>query len=380
MLAAIALLAACAPATQPSPTTAPAKPADKAAPAASPAAKAEGQPAASPASQAEAKPAAKVDTKAIEDFYKGKTVRIIVGYAAGGGFDTYARLVARHMGKYIPGTPNIIVENQEGAGSLIAANQVYNQGAKDGTVIAHYHGNLVVQQALGNPAVQFDAAKYQWLGAPTPDTSACAVTRESGFASLEQARTRELVLGGEAPGSSTSDIANVLKAALGLNIKLVPGYQGTSKIRLAAEQGEVHGGCWGWSSLKPTWQDAIEKNQVVILAQGGREPHPDLKDVPLMSSLAQTEEQKQLISAGITIPAEIARGFAVPPGVPAERVQVLRDAFMSALKDKDLLAEAEKSKVEINAISAETHSKNVQEMLSLPQDVKAKLKTVLSAG
>src|SRR5919197_5463397 len=196
-------VSACAPAAAPSPTAAPAKPAATAEPAkpaaapASPAAAPAAAPAASPAPAA-----AQVDTRAIEDFYKGKTVRIVVGFAAGGGYDTYARLISRYLGKYIPGNPTIVVENQVGAGSLLAANTVYKTAPKDGTVMVHFIGGMITpKNVVENPAGGIDPAQFNWLGAPTPDTAACAVRKESGFTTLEEARTKQLVVGGAAPGS-----------------------------------------------------------------------------------------------------------------------------------------------------------------------------------
>ena len=396
-LVAVALvLGACAPASTPSPTAAPTKPteapkpaAEPTKPAAAPAAKPTQAPAAEAAKPAEkpadkpadkpaAAPASNVDTAAIEEFYRGKTIRIVVGFAAGGGYDTYARLLARHMPKHIPGNPNIVVETQGGAGSLLAANTVYKTGAKDGTAMVHFQGGQITQKYVSeNPAVEFDPEQYNYIGGPTPDTAACAVRKESGFTSLEQALDKEMILGSLAPGSTTNDIPNTLKAALGLKIKLVEGYDGTAKVRLAADQGEVMGGCWGWESIQPTWQDGLEKKEVLILAQGGPEPHPDLKDVPMMQSLAKTDEAKQLIEAGIVTPGQISRLFAMPPGVPPERVEAMRRAFKATLEDPALLDEAQKGKIAIKLVPPEEFPKRLKELQSLSPALKQKLKTAL---
>ena len=394
-LVAVALvLGACAPAATPSPTAAPAKPTEAAKPAAeptksaaapaakptdAPAAKPAEKPADKPADKPAAAPATKGDTAAIEEFYKGKTIRIVVGFAAGGGYDTYARLIARHMPKYIPGNPNIVVENQGGAGSLLAANTVYKSGAKDGTAIVHFQGGQITQKYVAeNPAVEFDPEQYQYLGGPTPDTAACALRKDSGFTSLEQALDKEMILGALAPGSTTNDIPNTLKAALGIKVKLVEGYDGTAKIRLAADQGEVMGGCWGWESIQPTWKDGLEKKEVLILAQGGAQPHQDLKDVPLMQSMARNDEERKLIEAGITAPGQISRGFALPPGVPAERVQAMREAFLAALKDPELLSEAQKASIAISPVAPEEFTTRIKALQDLPPDLKQKLKAALS--
>jgi tripartite-type tricarboxylate transporter receptor subunit TctC len=335
------------------------------------------QPAA-PAPTAAPAAAAKLDPKAIEEFYRGKTVKIVVGLAAGGGFDTYARLIGRHLPKYLPGSPNVIVENQVGAGSLIAANSVYKTGAKDGTVMVHFQGGLITQKyVVENPAVEFDPTGYSYIGAPTPDAPVCALKKDSGFTSLEQARTRELIVGSVAPGSPTYDVPSILKAALGLKIKMVDGYDGTAKIRLAADQGEVMGGCWGYESIQSTWKDALEKQEVVVLGQSGPEPRPELKDIPLFRSLAQTDEERQLIEAGIIAPALITRAFALPPGVPTERVEAMRQAFAETLKDPALLEEAKKASLEIKLIPPEEFSKRIKELQDLPSAVKQKLKNAL---
>jgi tripartite-type tricarboxylate transporter receptor subunit TctC len=335
-------------------------------------------PAAAPAASPVAAPATKVDTKAISDFYSGKTVRIVVGFAAGGGYDTYARLIARFIGKHIPGNPTVVVENQVGAGSLLAANSVYKTAPKDGTVMVHFIGGMITQKlVVENPSVEFDPLQYQWLGAPTPDTAACAVRKEAGFTKLDEARTKQLVLGGTAPGSTTDDIPNTLRA-IGMNIKMVDGYDGTSKIRLAADSGEVNGGCWGWESILPTWKDGLEKKEVLVLAQGGPKPLPDLPDVPMMQSLARTDEERKLVEAGIVAPGQISRGFALPPGVPAERVQAMREAFAAALADPELLAEAKKASIAIALVPPEEFTTRIKALQELPPDLKQKLKVALA--
>jgi tripartite-type tricarboxylate transporter receptor subunit TctC len=373
------LVAACAPAG-PAPTAAPAKPTEAPAkPTEAPKAAAPA-PTTAPAAEkpAAAKPAAKVDTKAIADFYQGKTVRIIVGFEAGGGYDTYARLIGRHLGKHIPGNPNVIVENQPGAGSLISANNLYKSAPKDGTVMAHFIGGQITQKIIvNNPAVEFEPAELNYIGGPTPDTPACAVRKESGFTSLEQVRNKELVLGGLAPGSTTNDIPNTLKAALGLNIKLVEGYGGTSKVRLAADGGEVMGGCWGWESIKPTWKDGLEKGEVVVIGQGGPQPHPDLRDVPMMQSMAKNDDERKLIEAGITVPGQISRLFAMPPGVAMDRVEAMREAFMTSLQDPALLDEAKRSSIDISPIPPEEMYARIKELQELAPELKAKLKDAL---
>lgn len=197
---------------------------------------------------------------AADEFYKGKTIRFIVGFAAGGGFDTYTRMIARHIGKHIPGKPSTLVENMTGAGSLIAANYIYNKAEPDGLTIGNFIGPLVLQDALGNKAAQFDGRKFGWLGVPTPDSGVCALTKAGGINSAEEwfASKQPVKLGGTAPGSTTDDVPKLLKAAIGLPVQMIEGYKGTARIRVAAETGEIGGGCWAWESIKATWTKAIE--------------------------------------------------------------------------------------------------------------------------
>ncbi len=383
-LAIVALfLMACAPPAAPAPTSAPAKPAEapKVAAPVAPAPPTVAPAVAAPKAAAPAAPpaaGATFDPKAIEEFYKGKTIRIVVGFAAGGGFDTYARLIARHLPKHLPGEPNVVVENQAGAGSLIAANNVYKSGPKDGTIIVHFNGGQITQKyVVENPAVEFDPTQYNYIGAPTPDAPACAVKKDSGFTSLEQARTREMIIGAVAPGSSSYDAPAVLKAALGLKFKMVDGYDGSAKIRLAADQGEVMGGCWGYESIQATWKDALEKQEVLIIGQMGPEPRPDLKDVPVFHSLARTDEERQLLEAGIVGPSLITRLFAMPPGVPAERVEAVRHAFVATLQDPALLEEAKKASLEVSPVAPQVFSQRIKEIQELSPALKQKLKAAL---
>jgi tripartite-type tricarboxylate transporter receptor subunit TctC len=178
-----------------------------------------------------------------EDFYKGKTLRVVVGFAAGGGFDSYARILARHMPRHIPGNPALIVDNMPGAGSRLAANYLYKASAPDGLTIGNFIGSLIMQQVLGDQSVEFDGRKFEWLGAPVTDETACAVTTASGVTNMDQwvAAKKPVKLGGEAPGANDSDVPRILRAAVGLPIQLIEGYKGTSNIRLAAEAGEVDG-------------------------------------------------------------------------------------------------------------------------------------------
>lgn len=410
-LALALMAAACAPAAPPAPTAAPARPtaaatkpaavaspavaaspvaakpvaspAAAASPAARPAASPAASPAAKPAAAASPSPAAAAsapltaaERQSVESFYRGKTVRIIVGQGAGGGFDAFSRRLAQFIPRYIPGTPTVIVENQPAAGGLVAFNQAYNTDPKDGTTFTMSVGSLVAQQLFGNPAVTFDATKFNWLGAQTRDTPACIVNSSSPITSIEQARTQRLILGGTARGSTADDVPNVLKAAGGLNIQLVSGYAGTAAVKLAMENGEVEGSCFTWEGIRVTWREALAANQVRVIAQGGRTPHPELPNVPLMRNLAQNEEQRQLIDAVMDL-SRYTRVYTLPPGVPDERVRAMRLAFDQALRDPEMVAIAQSTNLALDPVPGSEVQQFVQGLLTLPSEQVNRLKAAL---
>jgi tripartite-type tricarboxylate transporter receptor subunit TctC len=318
------------------------------------------------------------DSKA-EDFYKGKTIRIDVGFPAGGGFDTYSRIIARHIPKYIPGRPTVIVENVTGAGSLIAANSVYKAAKPDGLTIGNFIGNLIMQQLFGGPGIEFDARKFEWIGVPVRDHVVCALTKASGITSVDawMAAKNPVKLGGSAPGTTNDDSAKLLKASLGLPIQVVTGYKGTAPIRLAAESGEIDGGCWAWESIKVTWRKGLDAHEVNIVLQAVPKALPDLPKVPVAIELAKTEEARRLIQVGIHDPSSITRPYALPPGTPKDRVQILRKAFQETLKDKDFLAEAVKSKLDVDPVSGEDVEKIIAGLFKLDHAMVAKLSEIL---
>ncbi len=225
------------------------------------------------------------------DFYQGKVMRIIVGFSAGGGFDTFARTVARYMGKYIPGNPSIVVDNMPGAGSLIAANHIYRVAKPDGLTIGAFNGNQILGQLVGAQGTNFDARKMQWMGAPGYNHDLCVLHQRTGITSAEQwmAAKTPLKLAGSAPGSTTDDVAKVLKEAIGLPMRLVTGYKGTADMRIAVESGEMDGLCgFSWVSVKSTWRRAVESGQAIIMLQSAPKAHADLPKVPLTISFAKT--------------------------------------------------------------------------------------------
>ena len=317
-------------------------------------------------------------TARAQSFFEGKTVRLVVGFAPGGGFDTYARVISRHIGRHIPGNPTIVVENMTGAGSLISANQLYRVAKPDGLTIGHFNGALFLGQALGQPGIEFDARKFELIGAPIKEDSVCALTRASGITSVDKwmASKTPVKLGGVAPGGTPDANARILKAALGLPIQLVSGYKGTAEIRLAASSGEVGGACWSWESMRSTWRSALDSGEVVAVLQTSARPFPDLTGVPLAVNLAKTVEARQLIKVGIQNAAAFAGPLALPPGTPKDRVLTLRKAFQETLKDSAFLAEAEKAKLTLDPATAEELDKMVAEAFALDAALFAKFKDV----
>lgn len=314
-----------------------------------------------------------------EAFYKGKTIRIIVGASAGGGYDTYSRTIARHMGKHIPGNPTLIVENMPGAGFLISANHMYKVAKPDGLTIGHFIGGLFLQQLLGKPGIEFDARKFEYIGVPGQDNYAIGLSRAIGITSMEQwmASKMPVKLGGVGPGSATDDIPKVLQAALGLPVQLVTGYKGTADIRLAFHSGEVQGVCNSWESFKATWRQEVESGQVIIVVQNIPKPHPDLPKVPLVINFAKTEEGRKLIRALVHSVGPTARPYVLPPGTPKERVEILRKAFMDSMKDPEFLADANKAKLDVNPLDGAELEKNVREVFNLDPTLVPKAKEIL---
>ena len=315
-----------------------------------------------------------------ESFYKDKTIRIVVGFSAGGGFDAYARALSRHWAKHIPGNPTLVVDNMTGAGSLIAANYLYNSAKPDGLTIGNFIGGLFLGQVLGQKGIEFDARKFEYIGAPLKNHVVCAFTKASGITSLEKwANSKTPVkMGGVVPGSTAPDnTTRILRSALSLPTQIVTGYKGTSDIRLAAESGELAGGCWGWDSVSATWRKGLESGDVSVVIQAAPKSHPDLPNVPLAINLAKTAEARQLIETGIHGDNEVVYTYTLPPGTPKERVQILRNSFQETLKDPEFLADAQKAKLGVDAVKGEEVERVIAGLFKLDSGLIAKLQDVL---
>ncbi|HTN73336.1 MAG TPA: tripartite tricarboxylate transporter substrate-binding protein [Methylomirabilota bacterium] len=315
-----------------------------------------------------------------EPFYKGKTVRIIVGASAGGGYDTYSRTIARHMGKHIPGNPVFVVENMPGAGFLISANYMYRVAKPDGLTIGHFIGGLFLQQLLGKPGVEFDAAKFEYIGVPTQDNYVIGISKKNtGVSTMDQWMSSKTIvkLGGVGAGSATDDIPKVLIAAIGLPAQVVSGYKGTADVRLAYDSGEVQGVCNSWESFTATWPNELKSGDLAIVLQTTAKSHPELSKVPLAISYAKTDEARELIRALVHSVGPAARPYLLPPGTPKDRLMTLRKAFMDTMKDPEFLADANKAKLDINPLDGDELEQNVKDVFKLDPKLIPRAKEIL---
>jgi tripartite-type tricarboxylate transporter receptor subunit TctC len=319
--------------------------------------------------------------KSVAEFYRGKTVTIVVGHSAGGGFDRYARAIARHLGKYIPGNPSILVNNMVGAGTMISANYTYNQAPRDGTVINSFDGGLLPSQLYGSSAVQFDLAKFNYIGAPDIFKYIMVVTKRSGITRMEDFLTggKEVVIGA-VPNTSIQHAATMLKEVLGAKVKLVSGFKGTAEIRLAMKADEVNSVITGWETLGVSNMKDFESGEWLILSQWVEEPLGDLpqKNVPSIYQFARNNDERQLFKLGLIKPNTYARPYAMPPGVPADRVRAVEAAFLKSLKDPEFLAEAEKTRMTVSPIAGTELRNMIVEGLSMPAAMKERLRPILA--
>jgi tripartite-type tricarboxylate transporter receptor subunit TctC len=311
-------------------------------------------------------------------FYKDKTVRLIVSVGVGSGYDVNARALARHLGKHIPGNPNIIVQNQPGAGGLTMTNQMYASGPFDGTVIGASFNGIPTAPLLAPQGVRFESAKINWVGSTNRETQTMYVWHTAPIKTLEDLKTKEMVAGAQAPGSTQFDYPMLGKALFDLKFKVITGYKSTSDINLAMERGEVHGTLANWSTVKTLNLKQYEDKLIRILVVWGAREHPELKGIPLIASLAKTPEQKQALQLA-QARLEFGRPFFMPPNVPAERVNAIRRAFDATMKDKEYLAEADKLKLEIDPMSGEELARTLADIAKTPSDVVERVKAAYAS-
>jgi tripartite-type tricarboxylate transporter receptor subunit TctC len=319
-------------------------------------------------------PAAAQDS--VAEFYKGKTVRIVVGIGVGSGYDINARLLARHMANYIPGNPTVIVQNQPGAGSLTMTNQLYASGPFDGTAIGASFNGMPTTPLLQPAAARFDPNKLIWLGSTNRETQALYVWHTVPLQTLDEAKRKEIVMGAQAPGSTQYDFPMVANSLFDFKFKVITGYQATPKIHLAMESGEVHGTIANWSTLKAIATNWLDEKKIRILSQWTLKKNPELPDVPMFLDYATTDAERAALEL-VTARLEYGRPFFLPPGVPAERVEALRRAFDATMKDKEFLAEADKLKIEIEPLTGEQVAEVVKKVSATHPDVVARVRQAM---
>jgi tripartite-type tricarboxylate transporter receptor subunit TctC len=322
--------------------------------------------------------AAPAKAQDVADFYKGKTIRLVVGIGVGSGYDINARLLARHLSKHIPGNPGIIVQNQPGAGSLTMTNQLYAAGPFDGTAIGASFNGLPTAPLLQPNGVRFEATKINWVGSTNRETQTMYVWHTTPLRTIEDLKTQEMIVGAQAPGSTQYDYPMLGRALFDLKFKVITGYEATPKINLAMERGEVHGTLANWSTVKAiNYQQYLEKKIRILVSWGARK-HPDLPDVPLIAELAKTTEQKQALDLALAR-LEFGRPFFMPPNVPADRVAAIRRAFDATMRDPEFLAEADKLKIEIDPMSGEQIAAMLEQIAKTPADVVARVRAAYEA-
>lgn len=314
-----------------------------------------------------------------DQFYRDKTIRIVVGFSPGGGFDTYARLIARHLGRHIPGNPSVVVDNMPGAGSLISANHIYRAAKPDGLTIGHFIGGLFLQQILGKPGIEFDARQFEYVGAPVQDHHLLWVAKSTGITGVQQwlASKKVIKFGGVGFGGGTDDIPAVVREVMGLPIQLVSGYKGTTEIRLAFNNGEIQGIANSWEAMRATWSNEVNSGQLQIIMQMANQSHPELTQYPLAGEFVKTEDGKKLLNTVTQVHSVLIRPYVLPPNTPKDRVQILRKAFQDTMKSPELRAESEKGKLDINPVHGEQLAKDVLTIMQLEPALAAKLKEIL---
>lgn len=314
-------------------------------------------------------------------FYRGKTITLQIGYGPGGGYDLYARQLARFYGQHIPGQPAIVTQNVPGAGSLKLANQIYNVAPRDGTTIGAIGREQVTAKLFGVPGVQFEATRMNWIGNMDQAASLCLVWSTSPIKTMADARKHEMTVGATGPASTTLTLPAALNQLLGYKFKVISGYPGGGAITLALERGEVQGRCsWSYASIVGTHPDWIRDKKIRFLSVAADRRLPELPDVPTIYELAQKEQDKQVLAL-IMASDTIARPFVAPPNVPAERLQALRDAFSATLHDPKFLAEAGKQDLELHPMDWKDMTKAIEKLYASPAAVvKAATDIIHNAG
>jgi tripartite-type tricarboxylate transporter receptor subunit TctC len=302
------------------------------------------------------------------DIFAGKPLQIIVGLGAGGGYDLWARSLARHVGKHLPGKPAVVVQNMPGAGAINAANHLYAVAPKDGTVIGIVGRDTPLAPLRGEKAARFDATKFSWIGSPASETNVCIAYHTAAVKTYSDLLRHELVVGATGPGTGSYIYPRALNALLGTRFKLITGFSSSADEFLAIERGELEGTCESLDSIVARRPDWIRSGKAVVLLQGGTEPDPALKDVPFILDLARNEEEKQtirLLYAG----QGFGRPFLAPPDLPSGRLRVLRDAFNATMKDAEFIEDARRQKLALEPKDGETLAELAKTIYSTPNAI-----------
>jgi tripartite-type tricarboxylate transporter receptor subunit TctC len=302
------------------------------------------------------------------ELFAGKQIELVVGSGPGGGYDTYGRLLARHLPRYLPGNPTVVVQNMPGAGGLRAANYLYNVAPKDGTAIGIVGRGMAMEPLIGTSATQYDARLFTWIGSVSDQVSLCANWHTSRVKSWRDMLTTEFTVGGEGSGSDPDMFAMMIRNLFGVKIRLVSGYPGGNEINLAMERGEVDGRCgWSWASIKITKPDWLSAKSINLLVQMALHANDELKDVPLIMDFARTERERQIMRLVLSR-QEMGWPFTAPPDLPPERAAALRTAFEATMKDPEYLAEARQRQLDVNPMTGAAIDRLVKELYGTPPE------------
>ncbi|MCC6889315.1 MAG: hypothetical protein IT536_12340 [Hyphomicrobiales bacterium] len=316
--------------------------------------------------------------QSLADFYKGKQVSLYIGFSAGGTYDLYGRVVARHLGRHIPGNPAVVPRNMEGAGSIRLMNFMYAQAPKDGTAIATVGRGGAFGPLFGMKGAQFEAERFLWLGSANDEVSLCSAWHLSGIRTFDDVRQRELVIAATGPGDESQTVPKLLNAVLGSKFKVIGGYPGSNEMTISIERGETQGRCaYSWASMKSVHRQWLDEKKVHVLIQLSYQKHPELPHIPLAGDLAKTPADKQMINM-LAARQVMGRPFFSTPDLPAERAAALRKAFLDVLRDPEFLAEAEKLKLEITPVPGERVEAIVREIYATPRDLVTKVAEAMS--
>jgi tripartite-type tricarboxylate transporter receptor subunit TctC len=311
------------------------------------------------------------------DFYAGKTLAITVSSDTGGGYDTYSRLLSRHLADHVPGAPTVIVQNMPGGGGLRSAQHLYEVAPKDGTTLGNVRASNVLDAALGIRG-GFDPSKFEWVGNMASDTDVCSFWHTSGIHTFDDLRRKEVIVGASGKSAQNFSFPNAINHILGTKMKIVLGYKGAADRILALERGELQGNCgMNASTLTSSWPQLLANGNLIAVTQSGMKPYPALPNVPMTQSFAKTDEQRKLLDT-IFGQMEISRIYAFPPGTPAERVALMRTSFMETLKDPGLIADAKHVKVDLDPQAGDSVAKVVAGLMALPKDIKTKARAAIS--